>query len=266
ATAVVLTGQAPTPAPAFEVASVKQNTSGSIIADQNFANGRYTATNLSVFALIAIAYAPMPRSRISGGPGWINADHFDVLAKTDGNASQGQLPAMLRSLLAERFKFAAHTEKRDADVYDLTVARNGQLGSGLRHSTANCTPVDAPPATGQATVARCPAGTYPGRIAATAITLPMLARLLMPWVDQREVRDHTGLDGRFDVELSFTPDRAPRLPPNAPDDLRRAVEAIDPNGPSLFTAVQEQLGLKLESTKAPVEVLVIDHVEHPTPD
>ena len=105
---------------------------------------------------------------------------------------------------------------------------------------------------------------------ATSITLPTLARMLMPQLEQREVRDKTGLDGRFDVELTYTPDRTPRIPPNAPDDLRRAIEAIvatiDPNGPSLFTAVQEQLGLKLQPMKASVDVLVIDHVERPTPD
>jgi uncharacterized protein (TIGR03435 family) len=91
--------------------------------------------------------------------------------------------------------------------------------------------------------------------------------LLMLWVEgRREVRDETGLTGSFEVTLNWTPDRFPQQPLDAPPEIGRAVAAIDPNGPSLLTAVQEQLGLKLESIKGPVDVVVIDHVEQPTPD
>ena len=94
----------------------------------------------------------------------------------------------------------------------------------------------------------------------------MIAGTLAVWTDGRDVRDRTGLTGLYDIELTWTPDRLNPLPPNAPADLVRAREAIDPNGPSLFTAVQEQLGLKLEPKKDKVEVLVVDHLEHPTDD
>src|SRR4029077_5024679 len=156
---------------------------------------------------------------------------FDITAKAEGNIPSEQIVAMLRALLTERFKLAVHTDKRDGDVYDLDVARiDGRLGPMLQRSTANCMPVDgSPPPSGQQASARCPGGTYPGKIKATAITMTMLTRMLSPWLDQREARDRTGLSGLFDIDVTFTPDRAPRLPPNAPDDLVRAVQAIDPN-------------------------------------
>jgi bla regulator protein blaR1 len=94
-----------------------------------------------------------------------------------------------------------------------------------------------------------------------------LARMLVSWVDDhREVRDQTGLTGTFEVALEWTPDRVSPVPLDAPVEVGRAVAVIDPNGPSLFTAVQEQLGLKLQPKKDQADVLVIDHVEQPTPD
>jgi uncharacterized protein (TIGR03435 family) len=91
-----------------------------------------------------------------------------------------------------------------------------------------------------------------------------LAGMLEPWTEQRIVRDRTGLTGRYDVELTWTPDRLAPLPPNAPEAVVRAREEIDPNGPALSTALQEQLGLKLEAKKDKVDVLVVDRLERPT--
>lgn len=95
--------------------------------------------------------------------------------------------------------------------------------------------------------------------------MPVLARLLMVWVEgNREVRDETGLTGSFEVTLTWTPDRISRQPLDASPDIGRAIEAIDPHGPSLFTAVREQLGLKLEPAKRSIDVVVIDGADHPS--
>ena len=254
----------------FEVASIKPNASGKLVAGQTLAKGRYAATNLSIFDLFAATYYPMARSRIIGAPTWMISERFDIVAKADGSASEQDRFAMVRSLLVERCKLVVHPERREADVYALVLSRqDGKLGPALRRSTANCRPWDgSSPPSGQAATIQCPGRTLPGRVTATAIPIPipMFGRMLMQWLDQREVRDHTGLTGVFDIDLTFTPDQPFRLPPNAPDDLTRAVHSIDPNGPSLASALQEQLGLRLEIRKETVDVIVIDHVEKPTSD
>src|SRR4029077_8155719 len=137
----------------------------------------------------------------------------------------------------------------------------------LRPSTVNCAEVMrgrgagpmAPPAPGE----RPPCGMMmrPGGIAAGAMSIAQLIRPLST-MTRRPVTDHTGLQGNFDIDLSFTPDQMPAGAP--PPGM--ALPPIDPNGPSIFTALQEQLGLKLESQTSPVDTLVIDHVERPTPD
>ena len=102
----------------------------------------------------------------------------------------------------------------------------------------------------------CPRSIYPGKLMGTGITMADLARMLEPFTEQRTVLDRTGLTDRYDVELTWTPDRLGPLPPHAPEEVVRAREAIDPNGPSLFTALQEQLGLRLEAKKDKVDVLI----------
>jgi uncharacterized protein (TIGR03435 family) len=275
ATVIAIRAQAPpvnTGARAFEVASVKRNLSGSIIVNQSLSPGRYTGTNLSVADLLATIYAPQPRSHVSGGPDWMRTDRFDIVAKAEGTSTTAELVEMLHTLLVDRFKFAAHQEAREGDVYNLILARSdGRLGPLLRPSTVDCaaqranaTRTAGAGAAGQ--VPACPLANYPGRFIGTSIPLATLARTLVVWVDGREVRDRTELSGLYDVDLTWTPERLGPLPLNAPIDLVRAREAIDPNGPSLVTALQEQLGLKLESMKDKIDVLVIDHLEAPTED
>jgi uncharacterized protein (TIGR03435 family) len=209
---------------------------------QHLAYGRYTGTNMSIIDMLASICFPLPRSHIVGGPNWIRTERFNIVAKADGTPSRDQIFAMLRSLLEDRFQLVVHTEQRQGEIYDLILARSdGQLGPNLRRSTPDCTPRGtAPTADGAPQPPPCPAANYPGHI--TGKAMAMLTPMLATWLDQREVRDRTGLSGRFDVDLIFTPDRPSRLPPNAPDDLTRAVQAIDPNGPSLLTALREQLG------------------------
>jgi uncharacterized protein (TIGR03435 family) len=176
--------------PSFEVASVKRNTSGSLIANTTIEGNRYVATNLSVKDLLATAYAPLPRARMVGGPSWINTDRFDIVATMDGTPSPPEIFAMIRSLLAERFRLAAHSEARDGDVYDLLVARSAnELGPKLRPSTPDC-------AIEGADRLRCPSAVWPGKLMGVGITMIDLARMLDVFTEQRTVRDRTGLNGR----------------------------------------------------------------------
>jgi uncharacterized protein (TIGR03435 family) len=264
--------------PAFELASIKPNKSGS--NQTNFSpqpGGRFTATNVSVLQMIHIAYGtpvPLPFSNILAGPNWIFTDHFDIIAKAEGNPTNDEFSLMLRALLAERFKLSVRHESRDRPIFALVLARSdGRLGPRLRRTNVDCsTPrTDTPslPVAGRSshTPSPCTLGNYPGKLTATSIPMATLARMLVSWVDDhREVRDQTGLTGTFEVAIEWTPDRVSPVALDAPVEVGRAVAAIDPNGPSLFTAVQEQLGLKLQPKKDQADVLVIDHVEQPTPD
>lgn len=243
--------------PRFEVASVKRNTGGSVIVNTTIEGNRYTGTNLSVKDLLAGIYAPLPRGRIVGGPNWINTDRFDIVATAEGALRYPDVMEMIRSLLVERFQLVVHSEVREGDVYDLTVARStAELGPSLRSPKPEC-------AVAGADRNQCPSAVYPGRITGAGITMAELARMLDLFTEQRTVRDRTGLTDRYDVQLTWTPDRLGPLPPNAPEAVIRAREAIDPNGPALSTALQEQLGLRLEAKKDSVDVVVIDRLERP---
>jgi uncharacterized protein (TIGR03435 family) len=219
--------------------------------------------------LIAVAFGadrrPLAPFQIAGGPDWIKSDAFDVTAKTVGNSPQevtGASKQMIRSLLEERFALKAHMETRQLPVYALVLTRkDGKLGPQLRQSVLDCagrgdtvrlgTLQPAAPTT-------CGMRFGTGSFSAGGISMTNLVSALN--VD-RLVLDRTGLAGSFDVELQWTADRS--LLGGATDS---ATNAATPDAPSIFTAVQEQLGLKLESIKGPVEVLVIDHVEQPMPD
>jgi uncharacterized protein (TIGR03435 family) len=260
---------------AFEVASVKRNTSGDQrVAIQNQPGGLFRATNVTLRLLLGNAYRG-EASRIEGGPSWFNSDRFDILAKAEGDAPPDQFRAMLRALLQERFKLSVHHETRELPIYALVVARSDRkLGPHLRPAAVDCSTVgrgSAPPPISQSPTERLPCGMRqaPGRIQAGGVPMAPLVGNLSNFVD-RLVVDRTGLKGNFDLELEWTPDQLRDLKPLAdlPPGAQSLVNGVpfDPNGPSIFTALQEQLGLKLESTKGPVEVLVIDSVERPTED
>ena len=252
--------------PAFEVASVKQNKSGSIQSNIGLQpGGRFAAINVALVGLIRIAYGttgPLGPSSFPDVPSWFYTDHYDILAKADDNVTQDQLLPLLRSLLADRFKLSLHMEARTTRVYALVVARrDNQFGPGLRRSNGECAGPSERVADG------CRILNAPGLLRARGIPLETLTRMLSGSLeDRRRVDDETGLTGTFDVDLRWTPDRAPQLPLDAPPEIAQAVATLDPNGASLFTAIQEQLGLKLESKNEQVDVIVIDHVEKPTPD
>jgi bla regulator protein blaR1 len=260
----------------FEVASVKSNPSGTTAVQWRWQQGRLTAVNVTANTLISTAYGspqqPLADWQMSGGPGWLQADRFDVLAVepagVPGGSPAGASTAgllMLRSLLEDRFKLKVHFESKELRVYALVLSKPGSLGPRLRQRTATCEAVAAKLAAGEP----CRGHVFPGTLLARGITMTQfvsgLARL-MPDVG-RSVIDRTGLAGSFDVDLTWTPDRTPMPMPVPPGgDGTVTIPPVDPNGPSLFTALQEQLGLRLDSSRGPVQVLVVDQVAKPTED
>jgi bla regulator protein blaR1 len=267
----------------FEVASVKANKSGDNRIGIGFQpGGRFRATNVPLRELISAAYGtpqPLPAFQITGGPKWIESDKFDIVAKAPGDPQPGPngpptvMFAMLRNLLADRFQLALHRENREMPIYALVLARpDGKLGPQLKVSATDCAAMMAagrgrgtpPPLPQPGERMPCGMRMFPGNLSGGSSSMTQLTNVLARFV-QRTVVDQTGLTGNYDLDLQWTPDQMPQgrgdPPPGAPP-----LPAIDPNGPSIFTAVQEQLGLKLESSKGPVSVVVIDRVEHPTED
>ena len=246
----------------FEVASVKPNNSGSQNSNMELhPGGRITGTNVVLAGLLRTIFNIQPYQLVNA-PDWIETARFDIEAKADReysareDAPAPELLAMLRNLLADRFKLVVHRELREMPAYALINAKaDGTLGPQMRRSEIDCEAEaarafaakrGAPP--GQKPVVRCRISTNAGRIVGTGTTITELIRRLSAPLG-RAVVDRTGLSGSFDLELQWSPD-----------------QAADTPGPSLFTAIQEQLGLKLESQRAPVEVLVIDSVSQLTPD
>ena len=252
--AAVMAAQAP-PQPAFEVASVKRNLSGEGRFSQGLQpGGRYVATNIPLRILIMRAYRLL-EFRLSGGPAWINREHYDIVGLAPGATDPEEITPRLQSLLAERFKLAAHREKKQVPVYWLVrAAKDGRLGPMFHRSTADCPALAPPP---ECTMKLTPASLVTGGSSMIAF-VNVLSQLT-----QRMVVDRTGLSGQFAADLRWTPDGpagAVLTPPGAPEPL----PGYDANGPPLLTALQQQLGLKLESRKELVEMLVIDRIEHPT--
>jgi uncharacterized protein (TIGR03435 family) len=273
--------QAQTPAyPGFEVASVKLNRTEVSNARIFIQTDRFDAIGVPLRGLIALAYGeagPPPKVRpndqIAGGPDWMNTELYDVVAKAGSDVPAGPAGVepkllMLRSLLEQRFKLVVHHENRDAPFYALVLARSDRkLGPQFQHSDVDCRALLAarggsptpPPTPGQRPLCRADTargGTMIGGALTMADIVNTLSRLL-----NRVVTDRTGLSGSFDVDLQFSPEGVEGL---APSSLDQPVPFTDK--PSLFTALQEQLGLKLESTEGPVDVLVIDRAERPDPD
>ena len=219
----------------FEVASIKASKDPtSTSSGLNTGNGRLTASNVTLKRCIMGAYAVGP-NQIFGGPDWLASDRFEIYAKAEQPVGDHILMAMLQTLLADRFKLALHREGKPIQAYVLEVSKNGQkLEKGDGHGS-------------RTTNGR-------GDIVATNATMDRFAEILSRQMDLPVV-NHTGLDGVFNVKLQWTPLSAK---PVKPEDGA----VID--GPSIFTAIQEQLGLRLHAQKVLVEVLVIDHVEKPS--
>ncbi|HKE85062.1 MAG TPA: M56 family metallopeptidase [Vicinamibacterales bacterium] len=259
---------------AFEAASIKVNTSGSPQAHDRIQGGRYTATNMPLLVLIRLAYEPSPRSRglepfeVTGGPSWLMSDRFDVNATAGRDVSLTEMRSMLRRLLAERFQLQAHFEKRQGYVYRMSLARPGRLGPQLRHAEADCTAVPHDPFRGVTPGEKQPCGFFgPSPTAPIGsdrayqamrgMTMADFAMAIYPYLGRRVI-DETGLDGFFDADLEFTAEIVMPPPPSGPNPFDGRTL------PSIFSVLPQQLGLKMESARAPVEILVIDRAAHPT--
>ena len=244
----------------FELTSVKQNISGSERTSTRGGqpNGSWSATNVRLKAVVARAYE-VREFHIAGGPDWVNFDRFDIEGRgSEGTPARQRFP-MLRRLLADRFKLVTHIEMREQPVYLLMLARpDGRLGPQLKRVTLPCASQTAvTPQSGPS--ANCGVDTSVNdrlsTILATGEPIDRIAAALANYAVNRAVINRTGLEGAFDAELRFTTEGSALAATNRSD------EAL-----SIFTAVQEQLGLKLQSDRGPVPFVVIDSVQRPSPD
>jgi len=231
---VCLHGQSP---PAFDAVSVKPSPLDTIERSLTHnAGGRLTTSNGTVRMLILLAYQVMPY-QVSGGPAWINTDGYDIEAKAaNPNSTPEQFRKMVQTLLADRFQLKVHTETREMAIYALEIAKGGpklrpsasdEQNPGVRNGRGETTGV-------RATMA----------MLATALTRPL----------QREVVDETGLKGEYSFTVKFDPVETSM--PDTPPELSGAG--------SIFTALQEQLGLHLKVTRGPVRILIIDTAARPS--
>jgi uncharacterized protein (TIGR03435 family) len=244
------------PQKSFEVASVKANVSGDGPSDPKVSPERFSWTNVTLRQLVQVAYDLRPYQLI-GLPAWADNARFDVLATTGVAVSPQQMYSMLQSLLADRFDLAMHREQRQVPAYALVLARPGsKLGPGIHPSTKDCESVGARPVdstTAQAEYAGCSPQLSLARLKMSGVRISFLASGLTR-ILERPVVDKTSLAGIFDMELSWTPD--PTMMPNGVTSPSN----VPSGGPSIFTALEEQLGLKVLSDRAPVDVLVVDRL------
>jgi uncharacterized protein (TIGR03435 family) len=241
----------------FEVASVKLHTSDDprmfMVAQPN---GRFVAANIPLRLLIRTAYQ-LQDDQVIGGPDWLATDRFDIDARAPETAipPYPHLQDMLQMLLADRFKLTTHNDKRELPVFALERSRrDGSFGPGLRSTACPDLAIDLSRPQPCVNIQ-----TGVGSLTVRGMPFSQFTPYLSPYVN-RVIVDRTGLDGRYDIELKWTPE--------SPAQGRGANEppAPDPNAVSIFTALQEQLGLRLDSTRETVDVLVIDTLERPTPN
>jgi len=234
---------------AFEVATIKPavvDQAGAFIKMQSA--HRFYVKNYTLKSLIGAAYN-LPGRMISGGPAWVDSDHYDVVAGTPGEAQPNldEQMLMLRRLLADRFKLTFHREQKEFSIYALAA---GKSGSKLRESTA---PPDK--------LSDLIITVFPDRVLLPArnATMAQFASMMQRGVVDRPIVDQTGLAGRYDFDLEWLPDET-----QFGGRFNIAPPADEPAKPDLFAALDRQLGLKLEATKGPIQVIVIDRVERPT--
>lgn len=283
--ALTAKAQSAPPEPAFDVVSVKRNTSGGPMLQRN-TPGNIAMFNVPVRQLVRLAYQ-LQDFLIVGAPDWANTDRFDIEGRFEppppGPPPQTpRMLLMLRTLLRDRFGMVARTETREMPILALRLVRaDGRLGPQLKPAAVDCAalnaargrgPAGGPPLDGRGAP---PPGTpfslgeRPacgdrmafGQLLAGGLPMSRLATQILSQLTGRVVVDRTGLTGGYDIDLKWTP-TPDQLPPGPPPP---GIEPppIDPNGPSLFTALQEQLGLRLDAERGPVDVLVIDRLQQP---
>jgi uncharacterized protein (TIGR03435 family) len=271
------------PALEYDVASIKLIIPGSGVTNMTGRIGMtdtpdgFIARFATVKMLVLKAYA-VDDYQLTGAPDWVSKERYDIDAKFDGSTAdelQKLNPTdrvlarqqMLQTLLAERFSLTIHRENKELQIYSLIVAKNGPKLQEVKLDDAESDKPKGGPAAGTGTMV---VGGTGGQIRGYTTTLATLTTMLTR-VLHRFVIDRTGLTEKYDFTLRWTPDEN-QLPPSSgaqvsPAGASSGLPSTDPNpnsGPSLFTAIQEQLGLKLESAKGPVEFIVIDHIERPS--
>jgi uncharacterized protein (TIGR03435 family) len=224
--------------PTIEVATIKPSRSDERGPRYDFRSRRFSVIHASLSDLLKFSYG-LQQSQIANAHDWVNSENYDIAAEPDGEGEPSikQWQSMVKKLMADRFQLKSHFEKREQTVYVLTVVKTGPK---LTRSQSD------PSASGGMGFGP------PGHFGATNATMADIAEALGQGALNQPVVDQTALTGRFDLRLTWTPDGS-----------QSATESADAP-PDLFTAIQEELGLKLVSTKAPVDVLVIDHVERPS--
>ena len=248
--------------PTFDVVSIKRVTeirNRHTIGEEP--GGRFVISGVAISAVIHEAY-PSDTSDLRGAPDWVGADFYDVTAQAGREVSKEQMGAMLRAMLADKFKLAVHYEMQQGPVYALVLARaDGRLGPNIKQNDLDCDAIQAARRAGSkesfpATSNGVPAcgtrmvGEDVGlKVLLGARPLSALATMIRGTME-RVVIDKTGLKGNYDVTLNYTPVPKPNPAPGDP--------------PNIYTALQEQLGLKLEADRAPLKVLVVDRIERPT--
>jgi len=255
-------GQA-VPLPQFDVASVKPNT----LLEQPSNNWRVTPGrtdyhNSQLIELIRLAWGDF-QLRVENGPDWITRGRFDVVVQYPADTPRAATGPMMRTLLTDRFKLAAHLEPREVPTYSLVLARaDRRLGPRLTSPLAECPLANGtipPPGSGPA----CGPGVNQGSMRFGNIRIANIA-LYLSRVVGRRVIDNTGLTDPYKIDLKFTPPQV--LAAAASSAGAPPAPLPEPEAPDVFVALQEQLGLKLEDANGQIQVLVIDHVEQPTPD
>jgi len=297
---VVLNAQDPAPVP--YVASVKRN-AGGFGGQIRIMPGNISVNGMPVRLLIRQAFGQLQDFQLIGGPDWINSDRFDIEAKPEGGGPMTPqvLQSVFKQILEDRFALKVHKETRELPIYALVLARSdGRLGPNLKPASEECSTrmasrgrgpapdarggavrVGGPPPDGRGGPGRAggPGGSPGppdwdappvcgqrgggfGRMRAGGATIADFAAMISGTA-QRVVIDKTGLSGYYDIALTYTP-AGDQLPQGPPPPGAPAPPPIDPDGPTFFTAIQEQLGLKLDNQRGPVEVVVIDSINPPT--
>jgi uncharacterized protein (TIGR03435 family) len=231
--------------PRFDVAVVKRNVSGAASSSAQIHPGGVTLVNVAIRDVLKNVLN-LPDFAIVGGPEWLATDRYDIIAKAEGTPPRSELLRMLHRMLVERSNLVSHTELRALPVYDLVIARGDRrLGPRLTATTTSCA---VPP---QAGATPCGFDLAGGSLVAVGMPIERLARS-MAQLSGRPVIDKTGLSGLWDVNLTWTPD---------------AIVAAQPtDNPDLFSAIRDQLGLRLVSARSEVDVLVIDSADRPAAD
>jgi len=297
---VILNAQDPAPVP--YVASVKRN-AGGFGGQIRIMPGNISVNGMPVRLLIRQAFGQLQDFQLIGGPDWINSDRFDIEAKPEGGGPMTPqvLQSVFKQILEDRFALKVHKETRELPIYALVLARSdGRLGPNLKPASEECSTrmasrgrgpapdarggavrVGGPPPDGRGGPGRAggPGGSPGppdwdappvcgqrgggfGRMRAGGATIADFAAMISGTA-QRVVIDKTGLSGYYDIALTYTP-AGDQLPQGPPPPGAPAPPPIDPDGPTFFTAIQEQLGLKLDNQRGPVEVVVIDSINPPT--